>query len=149
MDLTNSLMIKTAMKPYKRIGKPGETVLIIGDSLTESSIFESFACAAKMLDLDPIILILQVLERDYSDPPLLVQEAAKKADILHYATTTGLVHSQFGRSISKMGKKKIVSEGITAEMLLKGAALADMDAVYELSNKVNKVWGEGKEVHIS
>jgi len=149
MDLRIASMIETAMKPYKIIGKPGDTVLIIGDAKTEGAIFESFSSAAKLLAIEPIIMIMQPLKRDYIDPPLLVQEAAKKSDFLHYVTTIGIIHSQFGRSMSKQKKRKIVSDGVTTEMLLRGSALADMDAVHELSKRIDKFWDDGNEVHIT
>lgn len=142
-------MLEIALKPYKVIGKQGETVLILGDTKTDSVVLECFATAAKLQGMNAVVLIMDELERDYSDPPLLVQKTAENADLLHYVTSTGIVHSKFGRRMSKMGKKKIVSEGVTREMLLRGSALADFEKVREVSRRVNEVWAKGKKVHVT
>lgn len=142
-------MIPAATKPYKKIGVAGETVAIITDTDTDPVIWQAIAVAARTLDINPVVAIIPPLERDYADPPLAVQKLAEAADIIHYTTRTGLVHSQWGLSLSKLAKKRIVSEGITPRMFVEGAVLASDEEVNGWNKKVQKIWDEGSDVHIT
>jgi len=87
--------------------------------------------------------------RDYADPPPAVQRMAEAADIIHFTTQMGLVHSQWGLKLTKLRKKRIISEGITPQMFTEGAVLADEADVRSWANKVQKVWEEGRLVHLT
>jgi leucyl aminopeptidase (aminopeptidase T) len=149
MDPRIISMITAAAKPYKKIGVPGETVAILTDTDTDPIIWQALATAAKSLGLNPIVSIMVPSERDYADPPLAVQKLAEAADIIHYTTRHGLVHSQWGLALSKLGKKRIVSEGITPEMFVEGAVLASDDVINAWNKKIQKIWDDGKDVHIT
>jgi leucyl aminopeptidase (aminopeptidase T) len=149
MDTRTIAMIAAAMKPYQKIGQPGETVVIITDTDTEPVIWESCAAAARAVGLDVSIAMMVPTQREYSDPPLPVQKMAEEADIVHFTTRKGLVHSQWGLHLTKLRKKRIISEGITPEMFTEGAVLGDEAEVRGWANKVQKVWDEGKIVHIT
>lgn len=135
--------------PYKQIVKPGDQVLLLADDRTEPFLWEVFGAAARLVGGEPTLLVMQQRQRDYEDPPELVVEAARKADLIHMITTRALVHSRFGLEMSRSGKKKIISEGITSEMLLSGAAEADLATVSENNKKVNAMWDKGSHVHIT
>lgn len=149
MDLQFSKMIEVAAKPYRAIGQAGESTLLVADARTEPQVVEAFFAAARSLDLVPIVTLMPELERDYQDPPEAVEKAAEAADIVHYLTSTGLVHSQFGYRMSAMRKKRIISEGITTRMLIEGAALAEPQEIRAASERVADVWDNGNQVHVT
>lgn len=149
MDNRAISMIATAVKPYKKIGAPGDILTIVTDTDTDPVIWQTFALAARTLGIEPFIALMAPSQRDYADPPLPVQKMAEASDIIHYTTRMGLVHSQWGMSLSKMRKKRIVSEGITAEMFVEGAALADDQIVNAWNRTIQTIWDEGKDVHIT
>lgn len=141
--------LELGVVPYRLVAEPGDQVLLLADDRTDPFIWEVFGAAAKTVGAEPSLLIMQQRERDYEDPPALVAAAAKQADLIHMITTRALIHSRFGLELSRWGKKRIISEGITPEMMLGGAAEADVDAVGQNNLKVNELWREGSHVHIT
>ena len=142
-------MMATAVRPYQKIAVPGETVVIIADTETDPVIWETFAAAAQAVGVHPIVALMVATQRDYADPPLAVQRMAEAADIMHYTTRHGLVHSQWGLEVTKLRKKRIISEGITVEMFTEGAVLADEAVVKGWASKAQKVWDQGRWAHIT
>ncbi len=142
-------MIATAVQPYRKIAKPGETAIIIADTETDPVIWETFAAAAQAVGVHPIVSLMVPTPRDYADPPIPIQKMAEGADIMHYTTRKGLVHSQWGLAVTKLRKKRIISEGITVEMFTEGAVLADEEVVKGWAKKAQQVWDEGKLAHIT
>ncbi|MCC6805300.1 MAG: aminopeptidase [Anaerolineae bacterium] len=149
MDPRIIAMITAATRPYKKIGVAGETVAIITDTDTDPIIWQTLATAAQSLGIHPVIALMVPSARDYADPPLAVQKMAEAAAIIHYTTRNGLVHSQWGLSLSRLGKKRIVSEGITPEMFTEGAVRASDEEVNAWNKRIQKIWDEGSDVHIS
>jgi leucyl aminopeptidase (aminopeptidase T) len=148
MDVQLVEMIRNARKPYEQIGKPGNTAVILADTDTDPLIWQAFAAACRTLDIIPNVVIVPPFARDYENPPAPAQAAIRSADIVHYVTRVGQVHSPFGLSVSKLGKKKIVSEGITVEMFTKGAVTADLSEVSENARRINELWDKGEHVHV-
>jgi len=142
-------MIKNAMRPYQKIAAQGETAVIISDTDTDPVIWQAFAAGARAVGVEASIALIVPMARDYADPPMPVQKMGEASEIIHFATQKGLVHSQWGLKVTKLRKKRIISEGITAEMFTEGAVLADEQIVKGWAEKVRKVWDEGKSVHIT
>lgn len=142
-------MLKTAVVPYRTVGKPGDQAVILADSETDPLLWEVFGAAAELVGVRPNVVVMPPLSRDYEDPTPPAMAAIEAADIVHYVTTLGIVHSRFGRRVSRLGKKKIISEGITREMLIHGAVLCDPARLNEMNRKINEVWDSGSHVHIT
>ena len=69
--------------------------------------------------------------------------------MVHYMTSKYLVHSRWGRKVSKSGKKKVISDGITFPMLTAGAVLGNYDEIGYWNDTVAASWDPGKEAHFS
>lgn len=149
METREIAMIKTAIKPYKKVADPGDKVLLIADTSTDQTVWQVFAMAAQVVGATPIIALMLPDRRDYEDPPEAIQRAADACDVLHYLTRKGLVHSRWGRRMCQAGKRRIHSEGITADQLLEGAALCDEPEYRAWINKIIPFWDEGKIVHFT
>jgi leucyl aminopeptidase (aminopeptidase T) len=149
MDPRAIAMMETAVKPYRAIGKAGEKVVIIADTITDPAIWETFAMAAQTMGIEPMIALMVPTRRDYENPPEPVQKMAEAADIIHFTTRQGLIHSKFGRELSRSGKKRIISEGVEVEMFTEGAALADEEEVKEWIEKIQTIWDNGKSVKLT
>jgi 2,5-dihydroxypyridine 5,6-dioxygenase len=149
MDTRTISMIRSAMTPYQEIGEPGEKLVIITDTETESVIWQTMATAARAFGLEPSVAMMVPTTREYMDPPDPVQKMAEAADIVHFATRKGLVHSQWGLHLTKLRKKRIISEGITPAMFTEGAVLADKQVVRAWADKVQQVWDHGEKLHLT
>jgi 2,5-dihydroxypyridine 5,6-dioxygenase len=149
MDPRPIAMIRNAVKPYRKIGKPGEKAVIIADTSTDPVIWETFAMAAQTVGIEPMIALMVPTKRDYENPPEPVQKMAQAADIIHFTTRQGLIHSGFGRELSRSGKKRIISEGVEVQMFTEGAALAEDDEIKEGIEKMVPFWDNGKRVKLT
>lgn len=149
MDPRIIAMMSTATKPYKKVGKPGDKAVIVTDTATDPVIWQTFAAAAQTVGVQPFIAMMVPTQRDYEDPPEPVRKMAEAAEIVHYTTRQGLVHSKWGRSMTRAGKKRIISEGITVEMFTEGGALTDEDEIQYWAEKIRPIWDEGKSVHLT
>lgn len=148
MDPRPIAMIETALKPYRKVGKPGDKVVIIADTTTDPVIWETFALAAQAVGVQPMVALMVPTKRDYENPPEPVQKMAEAADIIHFTTRHGLIHSTFGRELSRAGKKRIISEGVEVEMFTEGAALEDDAEIDKWAEKIRQVWDDGKSVRL-
>lgn len=141
-------MTRYARKPYELNAKPGDNVLIIADTNTDPLVWQSFASAAYELELELTVALITPRPAHYCNPPDPVIEAMKKSDINHFVTTTGMIHSPAAHSVGKLGSKNIASEGLTANMLTRGAVTADYDEVAVIANKIKEVFTKGKKVRV-
>jgi 2,5-dihydroxypyridine 5,6-dioxygenase len=141
-------MMKYAKRPYETNAKSGETVLILADTNTETPVWQAFAAAANQMGVEPIVMIITPRPAHFYDPPEVAMEAAKKADIIHYVTSTGMIHSPFGKTMAFAKKKQFLSEHMTVEMLIKGGVEGDADDIAMWGKKMAKVWTEGKKVRL-
>ena len=141
-------MMKNAKTPYELQAKSGETAIILADTNTETSVWQAFASVANQMGVEPIVVIMKPRPSHYYNPPEAVMEAMKKADIIHYVCSTGMIHSPCGKMMSGLKKKQFMSEHMDAAMLSKGGVQADMDDVVKWGRKMAKAWTEGKKVHL-
>ncbi len=105
--------------------------------------------AAQTVGVEPMIALMVPTKRDYENPPEPVQKMAHAADIIHFTTRQGLIHSAFGRELSRAGKKRIISEGVEVQMFTEGAALAEDDEIVAGINKMRPFWDNGKRVKLT
>ncbi len=142
-------MMKNAKRPYERNAKKGETALILADTNTETPVWQAFAAAANQMGIEPIVVIIKPRPSHFYNPPDQVIEAMKKADIIHYVTSTGMIHSPCGKMMSGMKKKQFMSEHMDVNMLTKGGVEADVDDLLMWTRKMAKAWTEGKRVRMT
>lgn len=142
-------VIRTCQVPYREIGNEGDLIAILADHGTDPRIPKAFATAAMSIGMEPIVVAMPISAYDYHDPPSPVQKAAEAADIVHYVTSRYLVHSRWGRSLSASGKRKVISDGVTYDMLTSGAVEADLDEVAHWNDTVAAAWDPGAEVHMT
>ncbi len=143
-------MVKVAGKPYRELDcKEGETCLLIADTVVEPIIWQSFAAAANNMGITTVVQVIPKLAHDFQDPPMCVQKAAQEVDIIHFLTTTGLVHSPFGKKLASLGKKRIISEGITSQMLVEGGAFATKEEIRDIVNRLSPYWDNGEQVQLT
>ena len=65
------------------LAKPGETVLITGDTSSDKRVIDAFAQAAYAIDAIPIVINYATAPCAVMDPPAPVAAAVEKADVWH------------------------------------------------------------------
>ncbi|MBN2422994.1 aminopeptidase [Candidatus Woesearchaeota archaeon] len=92
--------------------KPGEKILIITDTELKS-IGEMFYDAALSLNADAVITIITPGKENGEEPPSLIAEAMKYADIIIMPTLKSLSHTSARREACEKGARVASMPGIT------------------------------------
>ena len=124
-------------------------VAILTDTGREPEIAEAFAIAAYSLGLEPTIIIMLARPIHGMEPTEIMSQGVMGAQMMLFATSTGMAHTECARNAIKLGKKFIGMPDITVDTLLKGAATADYNEVGRITAVVAKILTEGSDVRIT
>jgi len=138
---------RTAIKWCLRV-KPRERVLIITDP-EKKQIGEALFKAAEEQRAEAMCLKMLPRKKHGEEPPELVAEAMKHADVIIAPTTYSLSHTQARKAANKKGARIATMPGMTIPMMSKGGMTADFKAIEKKAEKIHKVIRRGKEVHIT
>jgi aminopeptidase len=117
---------KGASKVIECFGvKRGESVLIVVDTSTPTSISKSLFEAARDIRCEVMILTMLPRSRHGEEPPPAVAEAMLKADVVIAPTTMSLTHTQARINTCKAGARIASMPGITESMMSSGGITAD------------------------
>ncbi len=117
---------KGASKVMECFGvKRGESVLIVVDTSTPTSISKSLFEAARDIGCEVMILTMLPRSRHGEEPPPAVAEAMLKADVVIAPTTMSLTHTQARINACKAGARIASMPGITESMMSSGGITAD------------------------
>ena len=127
--------------------KKSEEVLIIFDNNTRAvgiALFDS----AKSLGAD--VVLLEILEREThgSEPPGMVAEAMKAANVILMPTTQSLTHTRARLEATKRGARIASMPTITAEVMRRTMS-ADYMNIKEQSQKLAELLSSGSEVTLT
>jgi leucyl aminopeptidase (aminopeptidase T) len=87
-------------------------------------------------------------QKSGEEPPVLVAEAMKQADVVICVTEHSLTHTNARRDAVFVGARVATMPGITLDMFSEGAITADYAKVKEVTNKLTKVLDSGGLVKI-
>jgi leucyl aminopeptidase (aminopeptidase T) len=151
MDLRAIEMFKNARKPIVPNVKAGDDVLILTDTDHDPTVWQVVSAIVSEVGATPTITIFPPRPADYYDPPDLVCEAMKRADVNIFLTTPSLFHSPASHECMQSDIPIICMDGgMTPDMLTKGAVTADYAEVTRLKYKIGKlVFGTGKNVRLT
>ena len=115
--------------------KAGEELLVVTDD-SRTDIGQAIYEAAKELGCEAMLLTMK--ERDVSgqEPPRVVADAMKSADVVICPTAKSLTHTNAKIEAAKTGTRIATMPGITPEMFSKGAITADYEQVKRLTEKM-------------
>ncbi len=115
-----------------------ESVLIIVDTATPQSIGKSLFDAAHDLGCEVMMITMLPRTRHGEEPPAVVAEAMKNADVVIAPTTYSLTHTQAKISACRKGARIASMPGITEKMMVSGGMTADYNKVNDIANRLNK-----------
>jgi len=128
--------------------KHGESVLIIADTSTPTSISKSLFEAAKDIGCEVMILTMVPRMRHGEEPPRVVAEAMLKSDVVIAPTTMSLTHTQARINATKAGIRIASMPGITEMMMRSGGITADCRIINDLAMKWNEWLRDIREVRV-
>ncbi len=127
--------------------KKSETVLIVTDE-GKLKIAEAIERGVKKLSSEVILLKMAPRPQHAEEPPSVVSEAMKRADVVIIPTTKSLSHTDARRAACKAGARIASMPGITQQMFRRGGLTADYTKVKDISESVAKGLTRAKEIRI-
>ena len=100
------------------LAKPGETVLITGDTSSDKRVIDAFAQAAYAIDAIPIVINYATAPCAVMDPPAPVAAAVEKADVWIEVSLSYIMHTKAFQNAMAAGTRYICLTGMDVEMLV-------------------------------
>ncbi|GFO96431.1 hypothetical protein ig2599ANME_0620 [groundwater metagenome] len=143
------MMAKGANKVMECFGvKHGESVLIVVDTSTPTSISKSLFDAARDIGCEVMVLTMLPRTRHGEEPPRAVAEAMLNADVVIAPTTMSLTHTQARINAGKAGARIASMPGITEKMMSSCGITADCRMLNDIALTWNKRLENVREVRV-
>jgi len=127
--------------------KSGERVLIVTDP-PRRKIAEALLEAVRIVGGKTMLICMPTGTKHGEEPPKLVADAMRTADVVFAPTPYSLTHTQARLHACKAGARVATMPMITEDMMRRGAMLADYNQVRKLTLKVAKVLDKASEVEV-
>ncbi|MFU0832449.1 MAG: 2,5-dihydroxypyridine 5,6-dioxygenase [Oscillospiraceae bacterium] len=127
--------------------QPKEEVLIVTDD-TRVNIAKALYEGACSLGCEAVMTVMQARELNGEEPPKMIAEAMKAADVVICPTEKSLTHTNARINAAKEGTRIATMPGITEEMFGQGAMTADYAKVEELTNQVTQLLTQSRMARI-
>ncbi|MEH7381223.1 aminopeptidase [Bacillus sp. JJ1533] len=128
--------------------KEQEQILVVTDSELKE-VATIFYQAGIALGNETVIMEMITRSKSGEEPPKLVSEAMKAADVVFCITKHSLTHTMARKDASASGARIATMPGITLDMLEEGAISADYTEVETLTNEYCLLLENGRKVEIN
>ncbi len=137
------IAVKTCMSV-----KRGERVLVVTDP-PRLKVADALIEAARELRARTTLICMPVGKRHGEEPPEIVGDAMRAADVVLAPTTYSLTHTQARLRASRAGARIATMPMITEKMMRRGAMLADYREVSKLTKGVVALINRASEVEVT
>jgi len=146
MELKKSsdMIIRTCMG-----AKPGESVLIITDTCTDTAIARALFEAADAADCEALLVIMQPRTQHGEEPPRVIAEAMKTADVILAPTSRSMTHTRARLDACKAGARVATLPGITLDMMTSGGMTADYGQIDATAHRILDKLNDAREVQVT
>jgi leucyl aminopeptidase (aminopeptidase T) len=118
--------------------RPGENVLIVGDSTT-FRIVEILAYVAAERGAKVVICVMEPTGRTYAEPPAPVAAAMKAADAILLPVSYSLTHTDARREANAAGARIASLPGVDESVFTGGSLEVDLDKIAATAAKVGQL----------
>lgn len=129
--------------------KPGESVLIITDTNTDERIAKALFDSAAQRGCEALVMTMIPRDQDGQEPPRVIAEAMKNADIILAPTSRSLTHTKARKQACEIGARAATLPGITFDMMTSGGLTADYDLIASRAKEMLEKVAGSKEVRIT
>ncbi|MBN1134195.1 MAG: hypothetical protein JXA38_04660 [Methanosarcinaceae archaeon] len=138
------MIIRTCMG-----AKPRESVLIITDTCTDEVIGKSLFDVADDADCEALLILMRPRAQHGEEPPRVVAEAMKSADVILAPTSKSLTHTRARQDACKNGARVATLPGITLDMMTSGGLTADYELIDEIAGEMLEMLKGAQVVQIT
>lgn len=128
--------------------KPGESVFIVTDMI-QVGIGQVLAAAALERGAEVTVAIMTPRERAGQEPPKLIAEGMKHADIVLLPVSFSVTYTYAVKEAAACGARLLVLTDFTEEMLIRGGIEADFRELKPLCQSVAEAFAKGNQVHLT
>ncbi len=128
--------------------KKGESVLIVVDTSTPSSISKSLFETARNLGCEVMLMTMLPRSRHGEELPHAIAEAMKNADVVIAPTTFSLTHTQARINACKNGARVASMPGITEAMMASGGITADCNGINEIAIRMKERFKNVRRIRV-
>ena len=125
----------------------GESVLVVTDP-PRLKVAEALLEAARAAGAETTLICMPQGTKHGEEPPKIVGQAMRTADVVFAPTTYSLTHTQARLQACRAGARIATMPMITETMMQRGAMLADYKRVSKLTMKVAKLLDKTSEVEV-
>ncbi len=127
--------------------KSGERVLIVTDP-PRRKIAEALLEAARIVGAKTMLICMPTGTRHGEEPPKIVEQAMRTADVVFAPTTYSLTHTQARLKACEAGARVATMPMITETIMQRGVMLTDYKQVSKLTMKVANLFDKASEVEV-
>ncbi len=138
---------KTAVRTCMGV-KKREKVLIVTDP-ERRNIAEALFAANREVGAEVMAVQMLPRTRHGEEPPRIIAEVMKRADVIFAPTTYSLTHTQARKSANRAGTRIASMPGITTEMMSTGGMTADFNEIARTIRRLSKIVKNSKKIHIT
>lgn len=129
--------------------RPGEDVLVIGDTEPESrTLAEALRDAAARHGADAVLTLMDPRANDGSEPPPTIAAALQACDVYIVPTSRSLSHTDARRRATEAGARGATLPGVTADMLARMMAI-DFDALKARTLQITELLDGAGTAHLT
>ena len=145
----NINLFRYAMVPIKKNVRKGERVLIVSDYKVEKDIQDVLVAAVYAEEAIPTLMVVPPPENFGNELSEMVAKAVLECDLVIGACSTAISHTNTIRAATSSGKRYLAMGGQTTKSFTTGAATADFDRVFSLTQKIANIMKTGDHVHVT
>ncbi|MHA1490530.1 MAG: aminopeptidase [Promethearchaeota archaeon] len=128
--------------------RASEIILIITDTkLLE--IAQVLVAAVNKRNAEPVLIVMKPLKRDGQEPPILVSEAMKHADIILIPVSKSITHTKAVKLAAEAGARILVMTAFTERLMMSGGIEADFKAQKPICEKLGELFTKANTVHLT
>jgi leucyl aminopeptidase (aminopeptidase T) len=128
---------------------PGETVVITGDTSSDSRVAKAIAEATFAAGAHPVIIWYETQPEAQMEPPAPVAAALAAADVWFEFGVQYILYTDARKRATEAGCRHACYGGMDAEMLVRTIGSVDYPAMSELGRKLRELCMSAQLVHIS
>lgn len=128
--------------------KRGEEILVLTDTQAEPEVAEALLAASRARGAEANLMLMPVLPRFGQEPPTMVSEAMKAADVVFIVLTVHFGHAAAMYDALAEGSRCLLMLN-SLEPLAGPGAKFPMQVIFKLFELVFEQWYNGKTLHIT